>query len=448
MIKTKEQKVFVDIQSLVDTHEDPFVVVDKNYCIIAFNKAFEDAFDINPKEIAGSKCYEVFHLDESTFECHEENPSCPYYSIFTLKQPCSCQHIHYDKWRRLVRVQIKAFPITCDMHKTLLGMSVQKFATEKKTINAKEAKLVGKSPVFIECLSQLELASRTEIPILLIGETGTGKEMAATFIHSNSSRREKPLTTIDCTVLPESLFESELFGHEKGAFTGSVDSKRGIIELAEGGTLFIDEIGDMPLAMQPKLMRVIETGEFRRVGGTKILKANARLIFATNRNLLDMVESGQFRQDLYYRIAVFIIHMPPLRDRLSDIPILSEAILNRISDITSINYHLSKEALDLLFNYRYPGNIRELGNILQIAAAYSHKGLITDKEIMRYASLAESQSALVCSTNLKKKAIYAFEAQHIAALLKQYNGKRQDVAKAMNISERTLYRKLKLYNIK
>lgn len=381
MIKSKEQKRFVDIQSLVDTHEDPFVVVDKKYCIIAVNKAFEDAFDVDRKEITGSKCYEIFHLDESAFECHEEDPSCPYYSIFTLNQPCSCQHIHYDKWKRLVRVQIRAFPITCAMHKTLLGMSVQKFATEKKTINAKEAKLVGKSPVFIECLSQLERASRVDMPILLSGETGTGKEMAATFIHNNSSRREKLLTTIDCTVLPENLFESELFGHEKGAFTGSVDSKQGIIELAEGGTLFFDEIGEIPLAMQSKLMRVIETGEFRRVGGTKIIKANARLIFATNRNLLDRVESGQFRQDLYYRIAVFIIHMPPLRERLSDIPILSEAILNRISDITSVDYRLSKEALNLLFNYHYPGNVRELRNILQMAATYNHKGLITDKEI-------------------------------------------------------------------
>lgn len=442
------QKRFVDIQSLVDTHEEPFVVVDDNYCILAINEAFKDAFDVNPKEIAGRKCYEVFHLDKTAFECHEEDPNCPYYNIFTLRQPCSCQHIHHDKWNQIAHVKIKAFPLTCAMHKTLLGMSVQKFALEKKPFISKEVKLVGKSPVFLECLSQLENAAKTDMPILLYGETGTGKEIAATFIHNNSSRREKPLIIIDCAVLPENLFESELFGHEKGAFTGSVQSKKGIIELAEGGTLFFDEIGEMPLSMQPKLLRVIETGEFRRVGGTKTLKANARLIFATNRNLLDRVESGQFRRDLYYRIAVLIIHMPPLRERLSDIPIISEAILNRISEVTSIIYSLNKEAIDLLLNYEYPGNVRELRNILQLAATYSQKGLITANEIKRYAPILTSESPSACSINLSSKAILAIEAQYIEDLLKKFNGKRRDVAKAMGISERTLYRKMKLYGIK
>ncbi len=448
MAESIQHNRLVDIQSLVDTHNNPFVVVDENYCILAVNKPFEDAFDIDRKKIAGQKCYEIFHLDETAFKCNKEDPNCPYYNIFTLRQPCSCQHIHYDQLRQLVRVQIKAFPLTGVMHKTLLGMSVQKFAVEKKIIAPKEAKLVGQSPVFIECMSQLERAAKTNMPVLLTGETGTGKEMAATFIHNNSTRREKPLITVDCTVLPENLFESELFGHEKGAFTGSIESKKGIIELAEGGTLFFDEIGEMPLVTQSKLLRVIETGDFRRIGSTKIMKANARQIFATNRELLESVKLGRFRQDLYYRIAVFIIHMPPLRERLSDVPILSEAILSRISETTSISYSLDKEALDLLVKYNYPGNIRELRNILQLAATYSQNGLITVNEIRRYAPFSEIPSSFICSTHLGGKAISEIEAQHIINLLKQFKGKRRDVAKAMGISERTLYRKMKLYGIK
>lgn len=449
MAGDKIPKKYVEIQSLVDTHDEPFVVVDENYCILAINNAFEKAFDVDRKEIAGRKCYEIFHLDKSAFACHEKkDQNCPYYNVFTLKQPCSCQHIHYGKLGQLARVQIKAFPITCSMHKTLLGMSVQKFAIENKAIYTKEVKLAGKSPVFTECVLKLKSAAKGTIPILLAGETGTGKGMAAVFVHNNSSRREKPLVIIDCTVLPENLFESELFGHERGAFTGSVVSKKGLIELAEGGTLFLDEISEIPLLMQSKLLRVIETGEFRRVGGTKTYNADARIICATNRNLLQRVESEQFRKDLYYRIAVFLIHMPPLRERLSDIPVIAEVILNQISDITSVRYHLTIDAIDSLIKYHYPGNVRELRSILQLASTYSHKGVITENEIRRYSSLAESQSAVSDSANSSTKAIHSLESQHIVDSLKLFNGKRRDVAKAMGISERTLYRKMKLYRIK
>lgn len=456
MAGNENPKRYVEIQSLLDTHDEPFVVVDNNYCILAINKAFEEAFGVTSKEISGRKCYEILHLNESAFACHEkEDKKCPYYNVFTLKQPCSCQHIYYDKLGQLVRVQIKAFPITCAMHKTLLGMSVQKFATENKRTDRKEAKLAGKSAVFTECISQLQLAAKVTMPILLAGETGTGKGLSASFIHNNSSRQEKPLITIDCTVLPENLFESEMFGYERGAFTGSVDSKKGLIELAEGGTIFLDEISEIPLSMQSKLLRLIETGEFRRVGGTKAYKVDARIICATNRNLLQRVESGHFRKDLYYRIAVFLINIPPLSERLSDIPVIAEAILNQISDITSVRYRLTMDAIASLINYNYPGNVRELRSILQIASTYSHKGLITANEIKRYAPLSESQKDAAAIQpagssleNFNTKAIHAMEKRHIVDSLKLFNGKRRDVAKSLGISERTLYRKMKLYDIK
>lgn len=456
MTKDRSQEFMVKIQSLVDTHEEPFVVIDKNYCILSLNKAFEEAFHVNRKEVIKRICYEILHLEQTAFACNKQDElNCPYHSVFVLQKPCSCQHIHYDSLQRLVRVQIKAFPVISGSHKILLGMSVQKFSTEENTIGGEKTKLVGKSPVFTECVSQLLHAATTNMPILLNGETGTGKEVGALFIHNNSSRKGKPFITIDCTVLPENLFESELFGHEKGAFTGSIDSKKGLIELADGGTLFLDEISEMPLSMQSKLLRLIETGEFRRVGGTKFMKANARIICASNRDLLAQVESGQFRKDLYYRIAVFSIFMPPLQERLSDIPFIAEVILNQITDITSERYQLTNDALDLLLTYHYPGNIRELRNILQLAATYCHNGLITAKEIKRHIPFDKSQDVIktnqLASANPASsytKAIHERESQLISDILKQFNQKRRAVARAMGISERTLYRKMKRYNIK
>jgi DNA-binding NtrC family response regulator len=354
-----------------------------------------------------------------------------------------------------------------------------------------EDRPVGISAAFLRTIEQLEQAARSDAPVLLIGETGTGKELAASFIHRYSQRRKHPFIALDCTVVTESLFESEVFGHERGAFTGSAGTKEGLFEVAGGGTLFIDEIGEATLNMQAKLLRVLELGEYRRVGGNKTLAAKARIVCATNRLLWDQVKRGEFREDLYYRIACFCIRIPSLRERMEDIPVLCEEILTRISGKTGRRYQMTEEAIQYLSGYNFPGNVRELRNILQVAVVHSAGspgGMITAEKVKQYLrmrdefhapqqlgevgglnqptelkSTAEHHETDTATTEMPKyhesrqavasppskgiPSLKNVEAQHIAGLLRLYAGNRRKVADAMGVSERTLYRKLKRHNL-
>ncbi|MFQ5644432.1 MAG: sigma-54 interaction domain-containing protein, partial [Thiogranum sp.] len=324
-----------------------------------------------------------------------------------------------------------------------------------------QIRMVGTSAVFLKTLEQLNLAALSDAPLLLEGETGTGKDLAANFIHLHSGRHDKPFLTLDCTVLTESLFESEVFGHERGAFTGSVGEKEGLFELVDGGTLFLDEIGEMPASLQSKLLRVLETGEYRRVGGSRIRHTNARIICATNRNLAADVEAGSFREDLYYRTACLHIRIPALRERPRDIPLLAEALLDRIGESTGRVYELVPDAIGELESYSYPGNIRELRNVLSVAAARCtarqisaadisavidgmkcrrHKDNNSDTPVAVASAPARAPGKAVSSLN-------DLEEAHIARLLKQFDGNRRKVATALGISERTMYRKLKRYGL-
>jgi DNA-binding NtrC family response regulator len=328
---------------------------------------------------------------------------------------------------------------------------------------------------------------------MLQGETGTGKDLAANFIHRHSSRRDKPFLTLDCTVLTESLFEAEMFGHERGAFTGSVGEKQGLFELADGGTLFLDEIGELATQLQVKLLRVLETGEYRRVGGRKTLHTNARVICATNRNLDSDIASKNFREDLYYRIACLNIQVPSLRERLQDVPLLTEALLDGISKSTGQCHQLSADSLMELQTYHYPGNIRELRNILSVAAAHAKDGKIDAQNIAAVVKCSKSRRRTSstrrtsdigiekrrrpetiglaaqatgrrasdigldsrCGPKTASSATVAtdahslqnLEAQHITRLLELHQGNRRQVATALGISQRTMYRKLKRYGL-
>ncbi len=236
--------------------------------------------------------------------------------------------------------------------------------------------MVGKTPAFTACMDQLKMVAAAQAPVLLQGETGTGKELAANYIHHNSPRSGQPFLTVDCTVLTESLFESEVFGHVRGAFTGSVGERIGLFEQADGGTLFLDEVGELPMSQQAKLLRVLESGQYRRVGGRSNRKADVRIVCATNRHLWDHVKAGRFREDLYYRIACLAVRLPPLRERIDDIQLLAPNLLEPISSAMSRHYSLTDDALERLKQYDYPGNVRELRNILSIAATHSKSGEI------------------------------------------------------------------------
>ncbi len=225
--------------------------------------------------------------------------------------------------------------------------------------------LVGNSRGVIEVRKLIEQVANSEATVLILGESGTGKEVVARNLHYHSVRRDKPFVPINCGAIPGELLESELFGHEKGAFTGAISARRGRFEMAEGGTLFLDEIGDMPMSMQVKLLRVLQERTFERVGGNKELKANVRVIAATHQNLEELIKDGSFREDLYYRLNVFPIDMPPLRERMDDVPLLVNELIARMENEKRGSVRFTPAAMIALCQYRWPGNVRELSNLLE-----------------------------------------------------------------------------------
>lgn len=471
----------IELDHFVETHDRPFVVIGENYNVVTVNKAYEKAFQVNRDELEGKKCHEILHHRDRP--CSEMGEECPYAKCFLTQESCSCLHTHFDSEGRTRWVRINLYPLRAADGSVYVGEMLQEIAAREME-QEDDLRPVGISPAFLRMVEQLEQAAHSDAPVLLIGETGTGKELAANFIHRYSQRSKKSFIALDCTVVTESLFESEVFGHERGAFTGSVGSKEGLFEVADGGTLFLDEIGEATLTMQAKLLRVLETGQFRRVGGNTTLEANARVVCATNRLLWERVKTGEFREDLYYRIACFCVRIPSLRERLEDLPILCEAVLNRISQKTGRYYYLTKGAIEYLSGYNFPGNIRELRNILQVAVAHSANspgGAINGEKIRHYLRMrGELETQPIVENELEGQEKYSprnqvnhvdssdmpvkgepsrqvkyattsnlkdVEALHIAELLTLYAGNRRKVAEALGVSERTLYRKLKSHKL-
>ena len=308
--------------------------------------------------------------------------------------------------------------------------------------NAAMAALVG----------QAENAARTDSTILITGESGTGKDVLARLIHSKSARSSTPIITVNCGALPETLFESEFFGHERGAFTGASTLRRGLLEAADGSTLFLDEIGDLPLAMQVKLLHFLEQGRFRRVGSTRDHSADVRIIAATNRNLADEVQRKIFRADLYYRLNVVALHVPPLRERREDIPELVAYFLGIYRQrFNRPGLDLSAGARKHLQEYSWPGNVRELRNCLERAAALSTGEVIeTDQMpvsgVERRGAEAESKDQLSApDPRLLSSTLEDLEREHILRVLGESDGNRERAAAILGISSRTLYRKLREY---
>jgi transcriptional regulator with GAF, ATPase, and Fis domain len=233
--------------------------------------------------------------------------------------------------------------------------------------------IVGRSPALLESLEKVNRVARTDTSVLITGETGTGKELIARAIHSASRRHDKPLIKVNCAALPAGLVESELFGHEKGAFSGAINRRIGRFELARGGTIFLDEIGEIPIEVQVKLLRVLQEREFERVGGSEVIKVDVRIIAATNRDLLKAIRARKFREDLYYRLNVFPIALPPLRDRAGDVPLLVQFLVARFAARVGVRLEsIGKATMERLCRYSWPGNIRELENVLERAVILSN----------------------------------------------------------------------------
>ena len=447
-------RIPINLQSIIDVTDNGFVVIDKDYNIVAANSAYCKAYGVDKEAIIGHKCHQVSH--HSAVPCHLNGEDCPHKKVFETNAPHQVLHIHYDHNNEEEHVRIKGSPVYGTNGQLFLGEAIFPIA-KSDDMGCDKQRMLGTSPAFLACIEEMSGAATSDVPILLNGESGVGKELAAKFIHNKSNRRAHPFVSIDCTAISEGIFESELFGHERGAFTGCVGRRNGLIESAENGTLFMDEIGEVPLALQGRLLRALETGYYRRLGGREDLHANIRIVCATHNNLRKMVDQGTFRADLYYRIAGISITIPPLRERRSDITPLVKAILEKTKANNGSATRITDEALEMLQLYDYPGNIRELRNILQKAAAVSTNGLITVDmlQLNNFTNIyvnpladrrrqSRDPKATAPSTN---RSLIDVEATHIESLLHQHDGHRAKVAEELRISERTLYRKLKQYNL-
>src|SRR6516225_2601417 len=276
-------------------------------------------------------------------------------------------------------------------------------------------RLVGSSTSMRKVIALIEKVAATDSTVLVRGASGTGKELVARALHTNSPRRTRPLVTINCAALQENLLESELFGHEKGAFTGAVSTKPGLVEVAEGGTLFIDEIGEMASGLQAKLLRVLEDGHYRRVGGTQEMNADVRVVAATNRDLAEEIRNGRFREDLYYRLNVVSIYLPPLRERRSDIPELIEHFLTT-RQVGPLRSRIDADALKALTVYSWPGNVRELANVLERSQILAENHVITVEDL---AENIVSSFAGTSDTSGDPRHLSEVERRHVQAVLQE-----------------------------
>jgi DNA-binding NtrC family response regulator len=413
-----------EVISLVDALPEPRIVLDARYRIVHANPAYIREYGTGAP-VAGRKCYEVSH--RIAVPCDQAGEACPLKASLDAGVPQRVLHLHHTP-RGEEHVDVETTPIKDGNGQ--IGYFVEMLKTVRHARSRVAAHgLVGRSAAFNQMLELVVRAAPTDIAVLLLGETGTGKELVARAIHEASRRASGPFVAVDCAGLTETLFESELFGYEKGAFTGANFRKVGLVEAAAGGTLFLDEIGDMPVSQQVKLLRLLETGTFRRVGSVETLPADFRLVCATHHDLVSMARDSSFRRDLYFRISAFPIHTPALRERPEDIPLLAESLLARVAPRPGLR--LSLQAQEALARMPFPGNIRELRNVIERASV-----LATGDVILPAAAREEEATAgQIVPLDEAERRYVQWAARHFA-------GDRRALAGRLGISERTLFRKL------
>lgn len=451
-------KLLPELMSFLEGMPEPHILFDTQYRILAANAAYRRQF--SPEHsVVGRTCFEVshhFHLP-----CDQAGESCPLVKARESGQRERVLHLHHSaKGEEYVNIELASL---------LNAEGEQAFFVEKMEPlrvaqgQSKTQGLIGRSAPFLHMLTMVARVAPSMATVLLLGESGTGKELLAHAVHEASPRAARSLVAVDCSSLPETLFESELFGHERGAFTGANAARGGLVEAASGGTLFLDEVGDIPLTMQVKLLRLLETGTYRRVGSTEQRHADIRVVSATHRHLDEMVAQGKFREDLYYRLSTFPIHLPALRERREDIALLTQALLQRVAGPRHIQ--LSPAAINLLEQQDYPGNVRELRNLLERAA------LMCDGEVLEVAHVEQA-----LQSGRRPRAGFTHSHPHglshslsgtpvvvplsISGTLKSaehavlqnrvngHTGSRAELAAQLGISERSLYRRLKAMALK
>ncbi|MDI6802370.1 MAG: sigma-54 dependent transcriptional regulator [Bacteroidota bacterium] len=324
---------------------------------------------------------------------------------------------------------------------------------ENELSKTSSAEIIGKSPAFLQVLDDARRIADSDSFVLIEGASGTGKELVAHLIHKSSPRKDYPFVAVNSASIPDTLLESELFGYEKGAFTNAYAVKQGLVEVANGGTLFLDETGDISMQIQPKLLRFLETGNFRRVGGTHEIHVDVRVISATNKDLHEEVRNGKFREDLLYRLNVVTLHIPLLRDRIEDIPLLIEYFLKKKAKVKEPKI-ISPEAREVLMNYTWPGNVRELEHVIEGAVLLSPDYIIQPTDLKmhiggRQNSIAPHTEVVGINKNFNHQTLSIDEVEkiHIENVLKMMKGNRTKTAEVLKISQKALYLKIKRYEI-
>jgi two-component system response regulator HydG len=428
--------VSAEIASLLDCFPDPMVLIALDYRVLAANQAYRHHYQ--SEDFARRYCYEVSH--HYTVPCDQAGETCPLKNSLETGRPQRVLHIHHSP-RGDEHVDVELYPVRNaqgEIVYLLEHIRPSQMASSRPT----EQGLVGRSAAFKQMLELINRVAPSDATVLLLGESGTGKELAARAIHETSPRTNQAFVPLDCSGLSETLFESELFGHEKGAFTGAHARKTGLVEAAHGGTLFLDEVGDIPLPLQVKLLRLLETGTFRRIGRTEPLKAEFRLVCATHRDLPQMVEDGSFRRDLFYRINTFPIPLPALHQRQGDLPLLAESLLQRIAPTRQLQ--LSKAALACLEHYPFPGNIRELRNILERASLLTDGDEILPEHLPAECGCDLGQPYPAPSLGFPDEVLplKIVEQTYLQWVAARHPGDKASLARQLGLSERTLYRKL------
>lgn len=450
---TAPRGALADIVSYLDGLPEPHILLDWQYRILAANPAYRAQFG-GSDPVIGRTCHEVSH--HTAVPCDQAGESCPLLRARESGQRERVLHLHHTPQGEAY-VNIELVPLRGG------AGEVEHFIEKVEPLRVAQGEpssrgLIGRSPAFRQMLQLVARVGPSMASVLLLGESGTGKELVARAVHEASPRAARPFVVVDCASLPETLFESELFGHEKGAFTGAQAARAGLVESAGGGTLFLDEVGDIPLPMQVKLLRLLESGTYRRVGSTELRRSDVRVVSATHRDLEGMVEAGRFRQDLFFRLSVFPIMLPPLRERVDDLPLLARSLLGRVAPGRALG--ISRAAMAALAAHPFPGNVRELRNVLERAA------LLTDADEIDVSVVERALGAMRPGAGAagpggawpptraapdsgalltKGRHLLAREWQRaeLRSALATHRGSHKALAAALGISLRTLYRRMR-----
>jgi len=435
------------LDAIFNSNIEGTFTIDNEWNVTSFNTSAEKITGYKKSEAIGKKCWDIFNSSLCRNGCHMEQ-------TMQKGKPMignELEIMHKDGRKIPIRVNsgilINNKNENIGAVETFIDISEIKNLSEHLSDIFKYENIVGRNKEIKQIITVLESVSQTDSSVLVTGESGTGKELAARAIHINSPRKTGPFIAVNCSAFVESLIESELFGHEKGSFTGAIKTKIGKFELAKGGTLFLDEIGDLSLAVQTKFLRVLETREFERVGGNKTIKVEARIIAATNKHLSEEISSGRFREDLFYRINVINIHLPPLRERMDDLPL----IVNHFIELFNKKFNkairqFSSQAFDILMEYEWPGNIRELENVIEHCFVLCNGKIIQVECLPK--RLREQKKTIVASSNtIQKNGFKDVERELIISVLEKHNGNRSKAAKELNINPSTLWRKIKKLGI-